>query len=107
MDIEVSTTVVHRHTVIAVTGDATELGILIEVVAAARVGNQSEEVLVTQIVDPGERGGGFGDDKLASLVVVVTVNLVAHSQSVDFYRSKIIDKSQLLQELGFYSMSFG
>ena len=40
VDVEVAAAVVHRHAVVAVARQAAELGILVEAVAAGRVGNQ-------------------------------------------------------------------
>lgn len=41
-----------RHVVVAVAGDAAQLGVLVEGIAAAGVGDQAEEVLVAEVVDP-------------------------------------------------------
>ena len=46
VDIEVTATSIHGHTIIAIAGDAAELGILIEVVATSGVRDEAEEVLV-------------------------------------------------------------
>ena len=46
---------IYRNVIVAVAGDAKELGILIEAVAAAGIGNQGEEILRTKVVDPGKR----------------------------------------------------
>ena len=40
VDVEVAAAVVHRHAVVAVARQAAELGILVEGIAAGRVGNQ-------------------------------------------------------------------
>ena len=40
------------HVVVAVAGDAAQLGVLVEGIAAAGVGDQGEEVLVAEVVDP-------------------------------------------------------
>lgn len=41
-----------RHVVVSVAGDAAQLGVLVEGIAAAGVGDQAEEVLVAEVVDP-------------------------------------------------------
>ena len=41
-----------RHVVVAVAGDAAQLGVLVEGIAVAGVGDQGEEVLVAEVVDP-------------------------------------------------------
>ena len=78
LDIEVTATSIHRHTIIAIARDATELGILIEVVATSRVRNQSKEVFVAQIVNPRERCCGVSDDVLAVLIVEISKCLHTH-----------------------------
>ena len=40
LDVEITATIVHRHIVVAITRDATELGILVETVTSSSVGNQ-------------------------------------------------------------------
>ena len=44
VNVEVTPTIVHRHTIVAITGDATELGILIETIATSGIANQTETV---------------------------------------------------------------
>ena len=56
VDIEVTTAHVNRNVVVTVSGDSTQTGILKEVVAAGCVGNQREEFLGTQVIDPRIRG---------------------------------------------------
>ncbi len=77
-NIEISSAVVHGHAVVAVARDAAELGVLEERVAAGGIGNQGEEVLVAQVVDPGPGRLGIGDDIFAMCVVEMSVGLVVH-----------------------------
>ena len=55
--------------VITVAGDAEKLGIFIEAVASAGIGDQAEKVLGTKIVDPWQRRAWSGDDVLAGFIV--------------------------------------
>ena len=49
--------VVGRNVVVTVAGDAAQLGVLVEGVAAASVGDEGEEVLVAKVVNLRQRGG--------------------------------------------------
>ena len=46
VDIEISSTVVHRDIVVAIAGDATELRVFVEGISTGRVGDQREEVFI-------------------------------------------------------------
>ncbi|EET61216.1 hypothetical protein BRYFOR_06861 [Marvinbryantia formatexigens DSM 14469] len=46
---------IRREGIITVSRNAQELGILVEAVSAAGVGNKGEEVTASQIINPGER----------------------------------------------------
>ena len=52
---------IYRNVVVAVAGNAQQLGILVEAVAAAGIGNQGKEILGAQVIDPGQRGIRCGD----------------------------------------------
>ncbi len=73
LDIEIMAVGILRGVVVAETGQAEELRIFIEAVAAASVGDQGEEFLTPQIVDPGKRSLWSGDDVFFCLVVKITV----------------------------------
>ena len=79
LDIEVSSAIVHRYIVVAIAGDTTELGILVEAVAASGIRDEREEILIAQIVDPGPRSLRVCDDVLAMLVVEMTVTFLFHN----------------------------
>ena len=80
VDVEVASAVVHRHVVVAITGDAAELGVLVERISAGGVGDEREEILVAQIVYPRPGRGRVGDDVFA--VGVVKMSVFLHSLSV-------------------------
>ena len=69
IDIEISSAVVHRDSVIAVTCDPAELSVLVERISTGSIGNQREEVLVTEVVYPRPRGLGICDDIFAGSVI--------------------------------------
>ena len=73
-DIEAAPALVVGRIVVAETGDAPQLGVPIEGVAAAGVGDQGEEALVAQVVDPGQGRIGTGDDIFPGLVVKIAVS---------------------------------
>jgi hypothetical protein len=73
LDIEISTAVVHRYIIVAITGDAAELCILIEAVTASGVRDQREEVFIAQIVNPRPGCLRVSNNILAMLVVEVTI----------------------------------
>jgi hypothetical protein len=98
LNIKVPTPIVHRYIVVTITGDATELGILIKAVSTCGVTNQREEVLIAQIVDPGPRGLGICNDILTMLVVKVTVTFLLFHK-IDCFKIFVI----LLAKLRTYS----
>ena len=59
--------------VVAVPGQAAQAGVAIEGVAASGVRDDPEVRLAAQIVDPGQRRVGPGDDVLAPLIVEMAV----------------------------------
>ena len=61
---------------VAIAGDAAELGVLVERIAAGGVTNQREKVFVAQIVNPWPWGLRVCNDILAVLVVEVTVTFL-------------------------------
>ena len=73
-DVEAAAPLIVGHVVVAEAGDAPELGVPIEGVAAAGVGDQGEEALVAQVVDPGQGRIGTGDDIFPGLVVKIAVS---------------------------------
>jgi hypothetical protein len=68
-DVQVAATGVRRNPVVAVAGQPSEPGITVERVAAGGVGDDPEELLAAEVVDPWERGVRLRDDVFASLVV--------------------------------------
>ena len=73
-DVEEPPALVVGHVVVAEAGDAAKLGVPIEGVAAAGVGDQGEEPLVAQVVDPGQGRVGPGDDVFPGRVVKIAVS---------------------------------
>ena len=71
VDVEIAATIVHRHAIVAVAGDAAELGILVEIVAACGVGDETEEIFVPEVVDPREWCCRVGDDVFAVGIIEV------------------------------------
>ena len=71
--IVVARAVVAGHVVVTVAGDATQFGVLVEGVAAAGIGDQGEEVLVAEVVDPWQRGCRSFDYILAGGIIEVAV----------------------------------
>ena len=69
IDIEISSAVVHRDSVITVSCDSAELSVLVERISTGSIGNQREEVLVTEVVYPRPRGLGVCDDIFAGSVI--------------------------------------
>ncbi len=78
LDVEVATAIVHRYPVVAIAGDAAELGVLIEGVATSCVGDEREEILVAQIVDPRPWGLRVSNHVLAIGVIEMTVLFLCH-----------------------------
>ncbi len=73
LDIIVVAPAVHGAVVIAVSGQAEKLGIFIETVATGRVGNQSEKVLGSQVVNPGEGSFRSSNNILSFLIVKMSI----------------------------------
>ena len=78
LDIEITSYTIHRHAVIAITGYTAELGILIKIIAASGVTDQTEEILVSQIIDPRERCLRSRDYILTMLVIKISVIRISH-----------------------------
>ena len=60
---------IHRNIVVAVTGNAKELGVLIEAVSAAGIGNQGKEIPGTKVIDPGQ-GSVRGSDHIFFIHII-------------------------------------
>jgi hypothetical protein len=73
VDIIVLAVGIIRDVVIAVACDAEHLRILIEAVAAAGVGNDREEIVASEIIDPWKRRFGGRDDVLTGRIIEITV----------------------------------
>ena len=78
IDIEVASTVVHRHAVVAVAGDAAELGVLVERVASGGIGDEREEIFIAQVVNPWPGCLGVGNDVFAVVVIEISESFVLH-----------------------------
>ena len=78
LDVEIAPYTVHRHAVIAITGYTAELGILIKIIAASGVTDQTEEILISQIIDPRERCLRSRDHILTMLIVKISVIRISH-----------------------------
>ena len=74
--INVASSGVERNVVVAIARQATEPCVFIEGVSSGGVGDNPEILLATQIVDPGKRRIGPGDNILTILVVKVPVDHV-------------------------------
>ena len=74
LDIEVSPVVVHRHVVVTIASDASELSVFVEAVPSCCVGYEGEEVLISKIVDPRPWGLWVGDDILTVVVFEMSVS---------------------------------
>ena len=72
MDVIIFAVGIYRNIVVTVACDAQKLGILIKAVASAGIGNQGEEILSSQIVDPWKRGVRGSDDIFFCLVIKLT-----------------------------------
>ena len=79
LDVEITPYTIHRHAVIAVTGYTAELGILIKIIAASGVTDQTEEILVSEVIDPWKWRLGIRDDIFAMNIVEISVLVVLHS----------------------------
>ena len=79
LDIEITPYTIHRHAVVSVTGDTAELGILIKIIAASGVTDQTEEILVSEVIDPWKWRLGIRYDIFAMNIVEISVLVVLHS----------------------------
>ena len=61
-DVVVTAAEVHGAVVVAVAGQAQQLGVFVEAIASGRIADEAEEVLASQIVDPRQRRFGGADD---------------------------------------------
>ena len=73
VDIEITSAIVGRNAVVAISGNPSELGVLIEGVSSGRRGNQGKEILRAKIVDPGPRELRVGYDEFPATVVEMSV----------------------------------
>lgn len=73
LDIEIAAAIVHRHTIVSVAGDTPEFCVLVEGIAACCIGDEREEILVSQIVDPRSWGLWIGNYVLAIVVIEMTI----------------------------------
>lgn len=85
LDVKIPATVVHGHVIVAITRDPPELSVLVETVTTRSVGDQREEVLIAEIVDPRPRRLWIGDDILAVSIIKMTVVLVFHFFELNLY----------------------
>ena len=76
LDVEVTAAIVHRHVVIAITGDTAELGVLVKTVSTCGIRDERKEVLVAQIIDPGPRSLRVSNNILSMLVIEVSVTFL-------------------------------
>ena len=72
-NIVVTAALIERAVVVAVACKTQKLRIFIEVIAARRIGDQPEEVLASQVVDPRQRSLRCFDDVLEGVVVKMPV----------------------------------
>ena len=75
--VEITSDAVHRHAVVTITGNAAELSIFVEIITASGIRDQTEKVLVTQIVNPRKRSPRISDNILTMSVIKMSV-FVAH-----------------------------
>ena len=71
-DIKILAIAVVRNVVVTIAGQAKKLCILIEGISAVCVGNQTEEILVSQIINPGKRCLRSCDDIFHGIIIKVT-----------------------------------
>ena len=71
IDIEITSAHVHGNIVVAIAGNAAKSCVLVEAVAACRVGNQREEALSSEVVDP--RIGSAGRSNDVFLICVIKI----------------------------------
>ena len=62
-----------RNVVVTETGNAAQLRVAVEIVAACGVRDQTVKTVIAQIVDPGQGRGGRGDDIFASVIIKIAV----------------------------------
>ena len=72
LDVVEAAALVAGNGVVAVAQQTLQLGIPIEAVAAARIGNHAQEILTAQVVDPGQGSGGGGNDVLPPGIIEMT-----------------------------------
>ena len=94
--IEIVPSAVHGTVVIAVTCQSQELCILIEAVAACRVGNQAEKVLRPEIIDPGKRCPRVRNHIFPLLIIKITVfsHLFLQSDTYQAFRNRFRVKAE-------------
>ena len=92
LDVEVLPAGVGGHVVVAVAGDAQHARILIEAVAAARIGHQRKERLAAQVVDPGRGRVRPGDHVLPGLVVKMAI---LHGAFASLFQAKFQVSSRI------------
>ena len=73
VDIIIFSAGVRGNVVVAIASQTEHARILIEGIAAGGIGHQGEKVLFAQIVDPGVRRVGAGDDVFAGSVIKIAV----------------------------------
>ena len=73
LNIEILSVIVIRNIVVTIAGQAEKLGILIEGVTSAGIGNQGKKVLAAQIINPGKGRFGCGDHIFAALIIKKTI----------------------------------
>ena len=73
LDVQVFAIDVCGHVIITITGQTQQLGILIEGISAAGVGYQTEKLVAAQVVDPGKRSLGSGDDIFLMHIIKMTI----------------------------------
>ena len=81
--IEVSSDAIHRHAVVSIACDTAKLGVLVEVITACSIGNQTEKVFIAEVVDPRKWCLWVGDDIFAMRVVEMSVLSVVHNKYIE------------------------
>ena len=64
---------VERAVVVAVAGQAAQTGIPVKTVAARCIAEQGEEILTSQVIDPGQGRPGRRDHVLTSVIIEISV----------------------------------
>jgi hypothetical protein len=64
---------ISRHIIIPVPGNTPQFCVPVETVTATGIRYQAEKTLVSQIINPGQRGCGSFNDILPCIVIKVTV----------------------------------